>query len=68
MEDNIKCFLLTYITPLIKIWYIFKDLVTLPAKNSEEKVFSGKYFLPVDLGENLEGTLNIIQQVAYNMK
>ena len=44
-----------YDTPLMYGNHLQKYLVTLEEKKIVEKVLSGKYFLPVDVGRHIKG-------------
>ena len=47
---------------------LHKDLGTIAYTTPSEKSSSGEYYLPVDVGENVEVTLKLIQQVSDNVK
>ena len=52
MESNRN---LTCRTPLVDVGHLHKYLGTLADTTSEYKVLSLKYYLPVDVGDNVEG-------------
>ena len=68
MDTNRKIFLLTYGTPLMYVGTLHKDLGKIADTTTEKSVLPVEYYLPVDVGDHIEVTMEIILQVSDKVK